>query len=100
MAEKLGCSKASFQKQYMMHYRDVRDVLKEELPSLGEGKTASLLLLEGRDGSCLKASLKLPMPCACGSANSRTGTPVPHVSGRNGLKAVYMDRGLLRAVRV
>ena len=38
MAEKLGCSRPSFQKQYMMHYRDVRDVLKEELPSLGEGK--------------------------------------------------------------
>ena len=38
MAEKLGCARASFQTQYMMHYRDVRDVLKAELPSLGEGK--------------------------------------------------------------
>ena len=38
MAEKLGCPRTSFQKQYMMHYRDVRDVLKEALPSLGEGK--------------------------------------------------------------
>ena len=38
MAEKLGCAKASFQTQYMMHYQDVRDVLKAELPSLGKGK--------------------------------------------------------------
>lgn len=38
MAEKLGCARSSFQEQYMMHYRDVRHVLKAELPSLGEGK--------------------------------------------------------------
>ena len=38
MAKKLHCSKASFQTQYMMHYQDVRDVLRAELPSLGEGK--------------------------------------------------------------
>ena len=39
MAEKLGCSRASFQDEYMEHYRMVFGVLQDTLPQLGEGKS-------------------------------------------------------------
>ena len=39
MAEKLGCARASFQDEYMEHYRMVFSVLRDTLPQLGEGKT-------------------------------------------------------------
>ncbi len=38
MAEKLGCDVASFQRRYLDHYGRVREVLRERLPELGEGK--------------------------------------------------------------
>lgn len=38
MAEKLGCPRDNFQDEYLEHYRLVLDVLKDMLPSLGEGK--------------------------------------------------------------
>ena len=38
MAQKLGCNRASFRERYEAHYRGVREVLKERLPDLGEGK--------------------------------------------------------------
>ncbi len=38
MAEKLGCDVASFQPRYLDHYGRVREVLRERLPELGEGK--------------------------------------------------------------
>ncbi len=39
MAEKLGCHRASFQDEYMEHYRMVFGVLRDTLPELGEGKS-------------------------------------------------------------
>ncbi len=39
MAAKLGCNRASFQDEYMEHYRMVFGVLKDTLPELGEGKS-------------------------------------------------------------
>ena len=38
MAEKLGCARASFQDEYLEHYRMVFGVLRDTLPELGEGK--------------------------------------------------------------
>ena len=38
MAEKLGSDPKTFQRTYLEHYRNVRSVLAEQLPSLGEGK--------------------------------------------------------------
>ena len=38
MAEKLGCARASFQDEYLEHYRMVFGVLRDMLPELGEGK--------------------------------------------------------------
>ena len=38
MAEKLGCERSEFQDTYMEHYQRVFEVLRENLPSLGEGK--------------------------------------------------------------
>ena len=38
MAEKLGCDRESFQKEYLEHYEMVFDVLQDTLPELGEGK--------------------------------------------------------------
>ena len=39
MAQKLGCNRASFQDEYLEHYRMVFGVLKDALPELGEGKS-------------------------------------------------------------
>ena len=38
MAEKLGCDRESFQREYLEHYEMVFGVLKDMLPDLGEGK--------------------------------------------------------------
>ena len=38
MAEKLECPQAEFRRRYTAHYRKARQVLKERLPSLGEGR--------------------------------------------------------------
>lgn len=38
MAEKLGCTPSSFRDEYMKHYDEVFNVLRKNLPSLGEGK--------------------------------------------------------------
>ena len=38
MAEKLGCDRDSFQREYLEHYEMVFDVLQDTLPELGEGK--------------------------------------------------------------
>ena len=38
MAEKLGCERSSFQDTYMEHYQRVFEVLRDNLPDLGEGK--------------------------------------------------------------
>lgn len=38
MAEKLNSNRAEFETAYLDHYRSVKDVLKERLPDLGEGK--------------------------------------------------------------
>ena len=38
MAEKLGCERASFQDAYLERYQRVFDVLRDNLPNLGEGK--------------------------------------------------------------
>ena len=38
MAEKLGSRPETFRQPYLDHYRGVRDVLYNRLPSLGEGK--------------------------------------------------------------
>ncbi len=38
MAQKLGSNRASFRERYEAHYREVRAVLKDRLPDLGEGK--------------------------------------------------------------
>ena len=39
MAQKLGCDRASFQDEYLEHYRMVFGVLRDTLPELGEGKS-------------------------------------------------------------
>ena len=39
MAQKLGCNRASFQDEYLEHYRMVFGVLRDTLPELGEGKS-------------------------------------------------------------
>ena len=38
MAEKLGCERSEFQDTYLEHYNRVFEVLRENLPNLGEGK--------------------------------------------------------------
>ena len=38
MAEKLNCDLDSYRKRYEEHYGTVRQVLKDSLPALGEGK--------------------------------------------------------------
>jgi DNA repair photolyase len=38
MAEKLGCERSSFQDTYLEHYQRVFEVLRDNLPDLGEGK--------------------------------------------------------------
>ena len=38
MSEKLGCDRASFRRTYEAHYDRAHEVLKNELPHLGEGK--------------------------------------------------------------
>ena len=38
MAEKLGCNLESFREEYLEHYAMVFGVLRDMLPSLGEGK--------------------------------------------------------------
>ncbi len=38
MAQKLGCGRQSFRTEYINHYKQVFDVLKNTLPELGEGK--------------------------------------------------------------
>ena len=38
MTEKLGCTPSSFRDEYMKHYHEVFNVLRKNLPSLGEGK--------------------------------------------------------------
>ena len=38
MAEKLGCDRESFQREYLEHYQMVFEVLRDTLPELGEGK--------------------------------------------------------------
>ena len=38
MAEKLGCERESFEREYLEHYAMVFGVLKDMLPDLGEGK--------------------------------------------------------------
>ena len=38
MAEKLGCERSEFQDTYMEHYQRVFEVLRDNLPNLGEGK--------------------------------------------------------------
>ena len=39
MAEKLGSGPETFHHTYLEHYRDVRSILVERLPALGEGKS-------------------------------------------------------------
>ena len=39
MAEKLGSDPETFHHTYLRHYRDVRSILVERLPALGEGKS-------------------------------------------------------------
>ncbi len=38
MAEKLGCDRDVFRKEYLKHYALVFDVLRDALPELGQGK--------------------------------------------------------------
>lgn len=38
MAEKLSCERGAFRDCYLEHYRSTRQVLREQLPRLGEGK--------------------------------------------------------------
>ena len=38
LSEKLECDVASFRREYLAHYEEVLEVLKERLPELGEGK--------------------------------------------------------------
>ena len=38
MAEKLNCAREIFRERYFSHYKDVRSVLRNELPGLSEGK--------------------------------------------------------------
>lgn len=38
LAQKLGCDRESFRDEYLEHYKQVFDVLKNTLPELGEGK--------------------------------------------------------------
>ena len=38
MAQRLGCPESQFRSRYQEHYRRVRQVLQEKLPSLGEGR--------------------------------------------------------------
>ena len=38
MAQKLGCTVRDFRPRYEAHYREVRTVLKERLPQMGEGQ--------------------------------------------------------------
>ena len=38
MVEKLGCTPSSFRHEYMKHYDEISEVLRKNLPNLGEGK--------------------------------------------------------------
>ena len=38
MVEKLGCTPSSFRDEYMKHYDEISEVLRKNLPNLGEGK--------------------------------------------------------------
>ena len=38
MVEKLGCTSSSFRDEYMKHYDEISEVLRKNLPNLGEGK--------------------------------------------------------------
>ena len=38
MVEKLGCTPSSFRDEYMKHYDETAEVLRKNLPNLGEGK--------------------------------------------------------------
>ena len=38
MVEKLGCTPSSFREEYMKHYDEISEVLRKNLPNLGEGK--------------------------------------------------------------